>query len=604
MTLKNEQSKHVVACTMSLALSDLTTEETDLLRSTRIEDKTETDATIACIYQILLLAYSSTDTPSLADVLNAQREYFTNNSNNGNDDVNERTYQYILDLSLSSESDWYSKLAVESNHGIQTTGNVNNNHLDEDDSATNSNSCDVPALLSWAAHYWLDTSFGNRHLALPQQVTSFETKHSMELFASKHPGLSQMQIRGRENDRANWWTGNSLNGLSLYLSSTAALKQWELKRIFHRWERGAALFQRTRYRAFKLQTILARSSLKNGFNEWARSCAVDILSERYFIHRHFKKWNKWLSEIALREPFDGWILETKRWKRKVIAFEYWCNRFFHQQKLRSFTKWKEMSRSLTLSLNVYWARHYFIRWSNFADSTWETRAYYRSAAENAQRIRRLRIKIWGFNGWQTYIRRIKSYIEAVKRLDVLATLHKTRVLRKAMQTWFHEHMMDLHEDHLSNQRSVSLSSDLHSTKGSFINLNVLGLEENLIHQNQMSTLQRIISSWSKKTIQEKNQRKFEDIATHHLRERRLGHAFFNWNLILVDEHRQQRKMKAAIEMRKNCLLKKGFFSLILYLISRRRLKIKEMEACIFWQKGLLEKFFLNWRRLKFIDIEM
>ena len=60
--------------------------------------------------------------------------------------------------------------------------------------------------------------------------------------------------------------------------------------------------------------------------------------------RHFKKWNKWLSEIALREPFDGWVLETKRWKRKVIAFEYWCNLFFHQQKLRSFTKWKEMRR--------------------------------------------------------------------------------------------------------------------------------------------------------------------------------------------------------------------------------------------------------------------
>ena len=609
--------------TMSLALSDLTTTHTNILESTRRDDSADVSETIAVVYQILLLAYKSNEVPTLADILNAHGNYFspTNNSlmqysyassssisstrrNEDTGDVNERTYQYILDLSLSSESDWYSKLAVESKpHGLQEqpddsfdsySTTAKNNDADELDTPA------APALLLWSAHCWLDTSFGNRHLLLPEQLSSFETKHQLEDFAASHRGLSQMQLRGRENDRAHWWKGGSTGGLSLYLSSTAALHQWELRRTFRRWERGAALFQFSRYRSLKLSTILRGACLRETFDEWSEWCTLETISELYFVRRHWVRWQKWIQDRALQEPFDAWVREIKQWKKRLIAFDYWCDLSFRRQLQVSFARWIKLSRSLTTSLSLHWTRYYFVRWSNATDHSWERRTYYQSAAKNTQKIRTLRIKIWVLNGWQTHVMRLRAYREGATTLAVLASKYAKRKMQDAVEAWYHVCMLEMHEEYFEY---LQIQKEQQYFEQISLEDNVLLTEpgeETFAYKHQRQILGRCWKKWLKRSICTKNKQLIENIAMQHLRQKQLGAVFFHWNQCVVQKHQQQRKVQLAADCYSHRLYQRFFVGFILNLIAVRQAKIKVLEAAMHYTQHVVEKYFRQWRRWKMI----
>jgi hypothetical protein len=595
----------------SLALSDLSTSTAfhnsatfphSILQATQNEDRAEVSETISITYQILLLTYQTASSPSLADVLNSHKIYFQTNEDHS--DENERTYQYILDLSLSSEQDWWSKLEVESKKLRKKKkknlfGNNDDSDSDSDFNGIDANNGGVSPLLSWAAICWLETSFSSRSVSLPEQIVTLESKHDLANFQTQYPGLnSQMQIQGREKDQPHWWTGRSSSGLSLYLSSAVALQKFKLSKIFKKWEHHAAMKQFARYKNKKLQLIFHKRDLHNFFNEWKSTVNNESILEYFSLHRHFRYWKRWLTKVELRIPFIGWATEIRRWKRKLIAFDYWSNLSFTRQKKHFFKRWVKNERIEILG-------HFFSYWSNMADKGWENRRRVHLAFVSVHRIRIFRIKIWVLNVWNEYIFKVYRYRDGIHKLSHIAQRWDKKQKYKALEAWYHAHMLDSHLELGNITISQMIARNLHHTQETNIltNSQIRSSHDRMIKANEKIILCQCWKKWVHMIVLHHNQQLLHNTAVRHLRERLIGHSFYKWNLVLVDKRCKLRKELLATKFRYQHLAKKYFYKLVVHLIKARQIKIKLLEATIHYNQNIQEKYYLKWWRMSRIDVK-
>ena len=588
---------------MSLAFSDLSTTTTttndtsfSILQATRSQDKTEISETVAITYQILLLTYQANTIPSLADVLHSHKQYFI--TNHYHQDQDERTYQYILDLSLSSEQDWWSKLEVESKqsktahrakgfHHSHHHNNNSNSNSNSDSDFNAEDSATVSPLLSWAAICWLETSFASRTCHVPEQIVSCESKQDLVDFQAQYPGLSsQMQLQGRQTHQPHWWTGRSSGGLSLYLSSAAVLHKFQLHQIFKKWERAAALQQFQRYKHHKLAHIFTLRYLHGSFDSWKQVCQVEKCLDQFVVHRYFRYWKVWLNKLTLREPFVGWAVGTRRWKKKLIAFQYWCGLAFVQQKKTYFHCWSEYIRLDRLG-------GCFVHWSNVADSAWENRHRFKLAVASAVTIRRFRIQMWVFNGWNTYMEFVHRYREGAQHLFYIARKKARQRLSRAMESWYHAYMVDVHSKHGVLTKNLSQAQLVAQT------LDYSHIDNQMIRNNHIRLLGCYWDKWVHLMVVSENQHLLRETAVSHAVERLVVHAFYTWHLVVVEKRRALRQETVAEQFRFQRACKPVFFGFVVNLILARQEKIKTLEAAMHCRRTVLEKLFLRWVKLRF-----
>ena len=634
----------------ALSLNDLAATSNHILQSTTREDQTDEDTIITTIFQILLLAYKTTsEEPSLADVLNGHRSYFSTHGqqqqrrrrrqqryNGGgsmlgssgahesvSSGLDEKCYQYILDLALSSERDWWSKLELaSSSSSITTTSNKLSkrkqrnqrrkkrgreetaNAPDYDLFTTAIDEDTVPPLLSWAAHCWLEASFGTTQTSLPAQLVSYENKEELEHFASEYPGLSRMKLRGRDDQmQPHWWTGRTTTGLSLYLSAATSLHRWRLQRIFRTWFRFAAKSQRQRYRNDLLQRVMERREMRQSFIKWSEMSEltrVVLLRASFFLKRRCcQRWRRWVGERELRRPFAGWVTETVRWRRRLVAFDYWTSLSFVRQLRRGFIKLVRFHASREEELRLGRQRYCFIKWSDVTYLTWESRTYFKGVAENATRVRQFQMKASAFNNWNGHIYRVHCYREGAKKLELVGRMYGRRILGNAVETWYHAYMMNLHAQEKPAFEGKSFTSMVHHyakrkklKKNSF--LEEINTQSMLL--NRAQALGRCFERWLELVMVRKNVRMCEEIAVRHVTDRMMGQAFFKWTALAVEKRRRERRELLAINFYRDYLLNKYFFrGLVMNLIHARQQKIKWLEATMFYQKNLVDQCFLIWR---------
>ena len=574
------------------------TSPTTLLQATCHQDKAELSETISITYQILLLTYQTTPLPSLADVLNGHKQYFLTNDHR--QDQNERTYQYILDLSLSSEQDWWSKLEVESkskknNRGHREKGGAllgtlrsggafgMDSNSESDDSSHERNL--VSPLLAWAAMFWLDTSFSSRTFSFPEQIVTVDSQQDLVDFQTQYPGLnSQMQLQGRRKDQPHWWTGRSSSGLSLYLSSAVTLHKFQLTKHFKQWERHAAMNQWDRYRKQQQRAALYHIFKRKSFNEWKMFVHNEGLLDSFAVHKHFRRWTQWLNKAALRIPFLGWATETRRWRQKLIAFHYWCHLSFTRQKKLCFNRWAEYKRMDALG-------HCFVHWSNVADHAWSNRQRFKMALNSVEKIRHFRIKAWVLNGWNSYILNFHHCKEGMQRLFHVVKKIAQKKIIKAFDAWHHAYMIDVHAHFGTLVKSGSGSRILRHNQ---LHHHRVRIEKRIAQTFVKSVCGRCWGKWRRFMVNCRNQTLLHDTAIHHHCVRLVGHSFFKWNLVLVEKRRRLRRERLATTFRFQHLCRKYFYLLIIHLIKARQEKIKRLEAIIHCNRRLLEKYYVQW----------
>ena len=614
---------------MSISLSDLATTGQHILQSTAREDHADEETTVTTIYQILLLTYKTREEPSLADVLHGHHSYFSKHdgAGGGGDSVglDETCYQYILDLALSSERDWWSKLELATsslssrnsgnnqskkrNRGSRARDRKQSNAPDYDSYVTDDTFSDEdsppPPLLSWAAHCWLDTSFGTSQPPLPEQLVSYEDKEQLAQFASQYPGLSRMRLQGRDDQvQPHWWTGKTTTGLSLYLSAATSLHRWWLRRMFLVWFRAAARSQRQRYRNSLLLRVMERRSLCESFSNWSEvselTRVVNLREVYFLLRRSCRRWKVWISERELRRPFAGWVRETIRWRRKLVAFEYWSGLSFLRQLGSGFKKLVVFHGHRENELRLGSQRYYFDWWRDVAYWTWESRAYFRCVGDNAIRVRRFQTLAATFNCWNSHVYRVvHCYREGAKRLELVGRMNGRKRLASAMETWYHAYMMNLHtdahRDHLETHgRQWVVQVGIGGIGGGREKEEEVEkrrrrrylekIHAQSLHLIRARLLGRCFQQWVEITVVEKNDRMCQEVASRHLIERMMGQAFFKWESLAEERKRV-----------KDVLLKKYFFRLMMNLIHARQEKIKWLEATIFYQKNLVDQCFLTWR---------